>query len=395
MTVRRYDAGTCSAAKKLPNGWLRADGLISRTGIQEYRRADGTTVRELRLPDEVFHADALASFAMVPVTDDHPAEGVLTAENTAKLQRGHLGENLRQDGDKVLAPLLITDGALIEKILAGKQELSCGYTCDLDETPGEWQGQRYDCIQRSIRGNHVAVVDRGRAGPDVRVKLDTGDAASIRRTHDDDEGGEPPNRESTHMKIRIDGVEYEVTDQVAQAIEKLGKAHADALSAAEAKHKGAAARLDAAEKVVSAEKARADLAEDKAKKAEAARVDAADPKKVAEAVKARVAIETKAREVLGAEAKLDELDELAVKRAVLAKLTPDVKLDGKDAAYVGAAYDIAIAGAGSAGLAALRGAGGSGAHADSDTIDIEKIRKDAKEAAEKAYLKPTVGRTAQ
>ena len=39
------------------------------------------------------------------------------------------------------------------------RELSCGYYCDLDETPGEYEGQRYDARQRNIRGNHLALVE--------------------------------------------------------------------------------------------------------------------------------------------------------------------------------------------------------------------------------------------
>lgn len=50
-----------------------------------------------------------------------------------------------------------------------KCELSCAYYYDADMTPGEYQGLRYDGVMRNIRGNHVALVPAGRAGPDVLV----------------------------------------------------------------------------------------------------------------------------------------------------------------------------------------------------------------------------------
>lgn len=50
-----------------------------------------------------------------------------------------------------------------------KCQLSCGYYYDPDMTPGEIQGERYDGIMRNIRANHVALVQAGRAGPDVLV----------------------------------------------------------------------------------------------------------------------------------------------------------------------------------------------------------------------------------
>ena len=81
---------------------------------------------------------------------------------------------LRKDGEFVAGELLVTDADLIKKLEDGAaRELSCGYNCDLDEKPGVTaDGLRYDAIQRNIRGNHVAVVPKGRAGPEARVRMD-------------------------------------------------------------------------------------------------------------------------------------------------------------------------------------------------------------------------------
>lgn len=50
-----------------------------------------------------------------------------------------------------------------------QQELSCGYRYVADMTPGTYEGVAYDGVMREIRGNHVALVAAGRAGPDVIV----------------------------------------------------------------------------------------------------------------------------------------------------------------------------------------------------------------------------------
>lgn len=171
MTIR-FDRGTLRPPKRLPDGRLRVDAHLTRTGVFVYRLADGTERREYRPPEEVFHADALDSFAMVPVTDDHPA-GLVTAKNARDVAIGWTGETIRRDGDHVAAAMMFADDRAIAKVDRGKRELSCGYTCDLEETSGvSPEGERYDVIQRNIRGNHVALVDMGRAGPTARLRMD-------------------------------------------------------------------------------------------------------------------------------------------------------------------------------------------------------------------------------
>ena len=122
-------------------------------------------------------------------------------------------------------------------------------------------------------------------------------------------------------KIRIDGVEYEVSEPAAQAVAKLEKIHAE--------------RLDEAEKSVKAAKSEAEKAAGErdafkaaAEKAEKARLDAADPVKMSERVQARVKLETEARKHIGDEPKLEGLTDRQVKETVLAKLAPEAKFDG-------------------------------------------------------------------
>ena len=116
--VGRYDQLDAASLKppvKMDNGFLRVEGRIARVGVQEYHRVDGTVHRELRLPEEVFHADSLASFAMLPVTNRHPP-GMLTAKNAKAFGVGSVGENVRKDGDYVAAPLILTDADAIASV---------------------------------------------------------------------------------------------------------------------------------------------------------------------------------------------------------------------------------------------------------------------------------------
>lgn len=322
----RYDVGSLKPPKRMPNGWLRVDGLLTRTGIFTYRNADGTERRELRIPGEVFKGDSLASFALVPVTNDHPPE-LLTAENTKKYSVGSVGESIRRDGEYVAASMLVTDAETIAAMDAGKRQLSCGYACDLDFTPGTVDGERYDAIQRNIRGNHVALVDVARAGAGASVRLDSGSAVMVSFT---------PTKENPTMKtIKIDGVSYEVSPQVAEAYEKVERAHAEKLDAAEKTAKEAKASADR----MTAER---DDAKTKLAASEAARADALDPKKTAERVASRVKLETEAKKHLGADFKCDALDDGAVKLAVITKIVPTFDPKGKSAEYIAARFDAVV-----------------------------------------------------
>lgn len=66
--------------------------------------------------------------------------------------------------------LTIWEQDAIDGVKSGdKRELSCGYHYVPDMTPGVFQGEKYDGVMRQIVGNHVAIVEDGRAGPDVVV----------------------------------------------------------------------------------------------------------------------------------------------------------------------------------------------------------------------------------
>lgn len=154
---------------KTPEGYLICtDAILARTGKQTYRRREvfgdmsdkGEEEIEInRDAKEVFNPVTLASFENKPLTIEHPNEDV-NPENhhdyavgfTRDIKRGRIDGN-----DVMLGTIVVTDAEAIKDIESGELvELSCGYDCDVvDEANPQ---------QRNIRGNHVALCERGRAG---------------------------------------------------------------------------------------------------------------------------------------------------------------------------------------------------------------------------------------
>ena len=165
---QRFDSIPLSDTYFTPEGYLIDNPILTRVGIFEYHNPDGTIRRELRLPEEVFAAESLASYKGKPVILTHEA-GLVDVDN---VQQEHIGTILSegiQDGDNVRAQIVIHDA---ESLDYGLRELSLGYTQTPDETPGVWNGQPYDAIQRDIRINHLALVQKARAGEQARLNID-------------------------------------------------------------------------------------------------------------------------------------------------------------------------------------------------------------------------------
>lgn len=137
---------------------------IARTGEQDYLGTEiglktNEIVKVYRPEEEVFSEAAMASFEGKPVTNNHPTEQV-DPENVKLYEMGHAQNVRRGTGefkDFLVADLHIHDAELIDAIKAGKRQISCGYECEYVERDGQ-------IVQTNIRGNHVAVVDEGRAG---------------------------------------------------------------------------------------------------------------------------------------------------------------------------------------------------------------------------------------
>ena len=213
-TCFRYDVAPIEKYELTPEGYLRCWSTIARTGVQMYTDADGSVRREYRPETEVASPESLASFAGKAITLEHPPV-LLDSANTKDYQIGFSGTEVVYDNGFVRAVMTITDQDAIERIMRGDaKEVSAGYRVNYEANAGVTDGgENYDGIQKEISGNHIAVVRRGRAGPQVKLHLDRLDAA-------DPSLITPIEEPSVTAKVNFDGAEFEVTESVALAITK-------------------------------------------------------------------------------------------------------------------------------------------------------------------------------
>jgi hypothetical protein len=213
-TSFRYDFSPIDKYEVTPEGYLRTWATIARTGVQLYSDANGGVRREYRPDEEVAAPESLSSFASKCVTLEHPPV-LLDSENTRTFQKGFSNGEVIFDNGFVCAVVTVTDKEAIEEVMRGDvREVSAGYRVDYDPTPGTTPtGEHYDGIQRNIRGNHIALVRRGRAGPEVKLHLDRQDAADPQLI---------PTKENPRMtaQVNFDGVSFEVSEGVATAVAK-------------------------------------------------------------------------------------------------------------------------------------------------------------------------------
>lgn len=162
------------------NGWPEIkNNPLSKVGVFPYSGetvgGDPMKVYQVYRPEEeLANSDAIASFKLLPFVDDHPSvllgdsdEGLTPAEK--KGIEGVIGEDVYYKDGILYGNIKILSEGLADLIESGKKELSVGYRCEYDITPGTWNGIQYDAIQRKIRGNHLALVERGRMGKEVAV----------------------------------------------------------------------------------------------------------------------------------------------------------------------------------------------------------------------------------
>lgn len=328
-TVLRFDTSKLGKANITDEGFIRADAIVTRTGIFLYQNPDGTLRRELRHPDEVFKADSLKSMHMIPITNGHPPDRLVTAKNAKQLSIGHVGQDVKQDNQFVIAPIAITTDDGVNAVKNGRKELSLGYTADMDDTPGIYEGQRYDARQTNIRYNHLSIVDKARAGAAARINLDSSDAVQI----------EDENKEENSMnleKVIIDGITYDAAPEVKNALAK-AKQKLDEL---EPKVTSLSAQVETVKNDLDKTTAEKDALKEKLDALEAKDNSA----EIAAAVKARVQLVDSAKPILAKEklAKLDDMSDLEIKKEVVLAVSPKAKLDGQSDVYIQARFDAAL-----------------------------------------------------
>lgn len=233
-----------SGVKFTRDGVLKAMPRIARTGIQIYGGdetgcPDKDLVRVYRPAASVFANDTVHSYTHLPVTIDHPPE-MVTPQNWRKYAVGDTGDEFQrdQDGNVLYArvPMMLRDSAAIQAFKEGMNQLSVGYECDLNWTPGITDdGEEYDAIQTNIRANHLAVVTNARGGDQLKIG-DGGDKdGQHHRGYHCATGPSSlsPTPDSTSLptswqgekamnlkNVTVDGIECQMTDTAAALVQK-------------------------------------------------------------------------------------------------------------------------------------------------------------------------------
>lgn len=173
----RYDTAPINkVTQDASTGFIHVQNVpIARVGVFPYLKADGSIEMEAKLPTELLADSTVKSAENKPVTDNHPSE-LVTQTNSKEYMKGFTATNAHVENDTLKVDMTITDADLIKEISKGKQELSIGFETEVVPQKGEYKGVGYDSVQKNIQINHVAVVERGRAGHSVRL---IGDSAEM------------------------------------------------------------------------------------------------------------------------------------------------------------------------------------------------------------------------
>lgn len=313
------DAGEISKRVFTKDGFLLVSAKIAKAGIQEYGPREleipaeanpPPVIRLLRPADEVFNPESLATLSNRPVTRNHPPEFV-NAENWKKYQIGFSRDTIGRDGDKVTADLVIQDKAAIDAIQAGTDQVSLGYEVDVDWTPGvDERFGPFDGIQRRIRGNHIAILAKGRAGSGVRL--------------DDHSTEEQKNM----IKRTLNGITIELSDQGAEAF--------DAQSKRIAELETKIAAIETAEKT-EINDAKATI-ERLTGELDATKKQILTDEQIDARVRSRAALVDRARK-LDPEVVVDGKTDDEIRKAVAVKLADGLDLSDKSPIYISAVFD--------------------------------------------------------
>ncbi len=252
MHCEFIDTVAASNVRTTADGYLVADAAVARTGIQEYLgsevgRPDMPIVRVYRPEEEVFSRDSLNSYAHRPMTNNHP-DGPVVSKNWRQHSVGQTGGEVVRDGEFVRVSMVLMDQAAIDDYKSGKRELSMGYSAEIEFVDGVTpDGEQFDAIQRSLKMNHLALVDKARGGDRLRIGDRSGpDADNNGPTENQPKGA---NTMADNLrKVVLDGLTIETTEQGEQAIAKLQGIVSDSakqLTDAQAVHDAAIAAKDA------------------------------------------------------------------------------------------------------------------------------------------------------
>lgn len=373
--VQRLDSIALDETFFTEEGYLVDHPIVTSVGVFEYRNPDGSIRRELRLPKHVFASDSLASYEGKPIIITHDAGRVNKRNVEDEIVGTMLSKGFR-DADNVRTKIIIH--AIDEVKSSGLRELSLGYDLVLDETPGEWNGQPYDAIQTEIRINHLALVSDARAGEQARLNIDgttqtpKGEKSmrakqnSRRRKRLDEGTPDEQKKEITTEPTSEDNEETAVTAEPATAEERLNlvkdrRDRRDQEGDPETPEvaKDIIARqdedIDTLLEIIEELQAKSDFDNAAAPQSVEVETDDIETEPVAKGGTPTIVIKTDSVDAIvreriklgriGDRLNLDGLEEmnpLEAKKAIIKKVNPGMRLDGKGRAYINAAFDVAV-----------------------------------------------------
>lgn len=320
--VLRFDFGKLGKIPRLGSGAVRVPASLTRTGVFSYTMPDGSTRREWRPPEEVFHEDSINSAKGVPVTIGHPREGFVSPSNVGRLRHGFVTDQVTPNGTHLDGTLQLDTDEIQRGVNKGDLcEISMGYKCKIDNTPGTTpDGVPYDAVQRLIRYNHSGVGPEkwGRMGRTASLHLDAESEVIDTGFRLDAKGDvvlDSPDqeKEQTMVKIKIDGREF-----VEGSPEHISYLQS---------------KIDSAEKRADSESKRADSAEGKLSQITKELEAANDPARLDSLVSERTGVVEVARKVIGESFRADGKSNVMIMRECLGD---GIKEDASDAHVIGA-----------------------------------------------------------
>lgn len=169
MIYRVDDAGQIKSYEESAQGYLTCFMTFSKVGDLLYRREDGRVEVEHVPPEELFDPVSLASAAHKPIVKNHPTESI-NSTNIRKFLRGTTSSKVIVDAPFVTIVGVIHDQGLIDDVRSGRlKEVSAGYFTHVKKDDS---GR---LIQTARRYDHFALVERGRAGSQVKIHYDSPD----------------------------------------------------------------------------------------------------------------------------------------------------------------------------------------------------------------------------
>jgi hypothetical protein len=175
MSVLRYDnlAPRIDAVDP-ETGILRGRAVLAKEGVYRYSDQSGAVWHEYVPRSTLSDPAWIDSLKLAPVTLNHPTE-MVTSDNARYLAVGAIGDGVVMLGDRLASPIAVYARDAVEAAQTTHKEISLGYYADVEMRKGQFDGQAYDRVQVNRRANHVALVEHGRHGPDVRLVHDTAD----------------------------------------------------------------------------------------------------------------------------------------------------------------------------------------------------------------------------